>query len=43
MIDMLFNTLKNSANSVILYDKKGRRQIYCDLKELQDTNILWNI
>ncbi|HOJ63857.1 MAG TPA: carbohydrate kinase family protein [Spirochaetota bacterium] len=31
------NSLKNTANSVILYDKKGRRQIYCDLKELQET------
>lgn len=31
------NLLKNTANSVILYDKKGRREIYCDLKELQST------
>lgn len=32
----VINTLKNTANSVILYDKNGRRQIYCDLKEIQE-------
>lgn len=29
--------LKETPNSVVLYDETGRRQIYCDLKDIQDT------
>ena len=29
--------LKSTPNSVVLYDKEGKRQIYCDLKDIQDT------
>lgn len=29
--------LKATANSVVLYDGEGRRQIYCDLKDIQET------
>lgn len=28
--------LKQTANSVVLYDSEGRRQIYCDLKDIQE-------
>ena len=30
------NTLKETPNSVVLYDDEGKRQIYCDLKDVQD-------
>lgn len=30
-------TLKETPNTVVLYDNEGKRQIYCDLKDLQDT------
>ncbi|MGN0350233.1 MAG: carbohydrate kinase family protein [Roseburia sp.] len=30
-------TLKETPNSVVLYDDEGKRQIYCDLKDVQDT------
>lgn len=30
-------TLKETPNTVVLYDPEGKRQIYCDLKDLQDT------
>lgn len=30
-------TLKQTPASVILYDDTGKRQIYCDLKDIQDT------
>ena len=29
--------LRQTPNSVVLYDPEGRRQIYCDLKDIQDT------
>lgn len=29
--------LKETPNSVVLYDETGKRQIYCDLKDIQDT------
>ena len=29
--------LKETPNSVVLYDETGRRQIYCDLKDIQET------
>lgn len=28
--------LRQTPNSVILYDGEGKRQIYCDLKDIQD-------
>ena len=31
-------TLKETPNSVVLYDSEGKRQIYCDLKDVQDTD-----
>ena len=31
-------TLKETPNSVVLYDNAGKRQIYCDLKDVQDTD-----
>ena len=31
-------TLKETPNSVVLYDNDGNRQIYCDLKDVQDTS-----
>ncbi len=30
--------LKETPNSVVLYDETGRRQIYCDLKDIQETS-----
>ena len=30
--------LRETPNSVVLYDETGRRQIYCDLKDLQEAN-----
>lgn len=30
--------LKQTANSVVLYDSEGNRQIYCDLKDIQETS-----
>ncbi len=30
------SVLKQTPNSVVLYDKEGKRQIYCDLKDIQD-------
>ena len=29
--------LKQTPNSVVLYDGEGKRQIYCDLKDIQET------
>lgn len=29
-------TLKETPNSVVLYDEEGKRQIYCDLKDVQE-------
>lgn len=31
------NCLKETPGSVVLYDEQGRRQIYCDLKDIQET------
>lgn len=31
------NTLKASPESVVLFDSEGKRQIYCDLKDIQET------
>ena len=30
--------LKETPSSVVLYDSEGRRQIYCDLKDIQETD-----
>ena len=30
--------LSQTPNSVVLYDETGRRQIYCDLKDIQESN-----
>lgn len=30
--------LKETPNSVVLYDGEGKRQIYCDLKDIQETD-----
>ena len=30
--------LRETPNSVVLYDETGRRQIYCDLKDIQETS-----
>lgn len=32
-------TLKNTPHSVVLYDPAGRRQIYCDLKDIQEQSL----
>ena len=32
------NCLKETPASVVLYDGEGKRQIYCDLKDIQDTD-----
>lgn len=34
--DYVKQTLSQTPNSVVLYDEKGKRQIYCDLKDVQD-------
>ena len=35
--DYMKPSLKATPNSVVLYDEEGRRQIYCDLKDVQDS------
>lgn len=35
--EYLLPALKETAQSVILYDRKSKRQIFCDLKEVQET------
>ena len=34
--------LKETPNSVVLYDETGRRQIYCDLKDIQETSYVFS-
>ncbi len=34
--DYISREMPQTATSVILYDEKGRRQIHCDLKDIQD-------
>lgn len=34
----ILNKLKQTPNTVVLYDNDGKRQIYCDLKDIQDTS-----
>lgn len=35
----IYHNLKETAVSVVLYDDEGKRQIYCDLKDIQEKNI----
>ena len=35
--DHIRTRLSQTPNSVVLYDPEGRRQIYCDLKDIQET------
>lgn len=37
--DGIIRTLKRTPASVVLYDPDGRRQIYCDLKDIQEQRI----
>lgn len=34
--DNILSTLKETPQSVVLYDKNGKREIFCDLKDSQD-------
>ena len=34
--DRIARTLRGTPSSVVLYDPQGRRQIYCDLKDIQE-------
>lgn len=36
--DNLKQNLRETPGSVVLYDETGRRQIYCDLKDIQETS-----
>ena len=36
--DHIRTRLSQTPNSVVLYDPEGRRQIYCDLKDIQETS-----
>lgn len=38
--DSICYNLKNTPVSTVLYDKKGRRQIYCDLKDIQEQTLV---
>ena len=37
--DHIRRELKNTPTSVILYDPEGKRQVYCDLKDIQDRRL----
>ena len=36
--DYVLPKLSQTPSSVVLYDQEGRRQIYCDLKDIQETD-----
>ena len=36
--DHVRSVLRQTPSSVVLYDPEGRRQIYCDLKDIQETD-----
>ena len=36
--DFVKKELKETPTSIVLYDNEGKRQIYCDLKDIQDQN-----
>lgn len=38
-VDGVTRTLKSTPTSVVLYDPAGKRQIYCDLKDIQEQRI----
>lgn len=40
--DGIIKTLKNTPTSVVLYDESGKRQIYCDLKDIQEQNLYFD-
>lgn len=35
--DNILKTLRSTPNSAVLYDESGKRQIYCDLKDIQES------
>lgn len=37
--DSISRTLKNTPVSVVLFDDEGKRQIYCDLKDIQEQTV----
>ena len=37
--EYVHNTLKDTPSSVVLYDDTGKRQIYCDLKDVQEITL----
>lgn len=37
-VSKIKSSLKETPSSAVLYDESGRRQIYCDLKDIQETN-----
>lgn len=38
--DKITRTLESTPTSVVLYDPEGKRQIYCDLKDIQEQRIV---
>ena len=36
--DLIQQKMNETPSSVVLYDESGRRQIYCDLKNIQETS-----
>ena len=36
--DHILSTLQQTPSSVVLYDSEGKRQIYCDLKNIQESS-----
>ena len=36
--DLIQQKMNETPSSVVLYDESGRRQIYCDLKDIQETS-----
>lgn len=38
----IFPRLSETPTSVVLYESSGRRQIYCDLKDIQDQTLAFN-
>lgn len=39
----IFPALQQTPSSVVLYDSEGKRQIYCDLKDIQEKNYPFDI
>lgn len=38
----ILHKLKKTPASVVLFDEQGKRQIYCDLKDIQEQNVNYN-